>query len=55
MELATTNTKQHEFLDKLALLSISRPEEGWEREFEAITRREIERLTIPVGEQERDE
>jgi hypothetical protein len=55
MERATTNTEHREFLDRLTLLLISRPEEGWEKEFKDITRREIERLTVPVGEQERDE
>ena len=55
MERATTNTEHREFLDRLTLLLISYPEEGWEEEFKAITRREIERLTVPVGEQGRDE
>jgi len=55
MERATTDPKQCEFVDRLALLLISRPEEGWEKEFKDITRREIERLTVPVGKQERDE
>jgi hypothetical protein len=41
--------------DRLVLLLIAQPREGWEPEFEEITRREIERLAIPVGEQERDE
>jgi hypothetical protein len=55
MELAATNTKYRESLDRLTLLLISRPEEGWEKEFKDITRREIERLIVPVSEQERDE
>jgi hypothetical protein len=55
MERATTNTEHREFLDRLTLLLISHPEEGWEQEFKDITRREIERLTVPVGEQERGE
>jgi hypothetical protein len=55
MERAATNTQDREFLDRLTLLLISHPEEGWEKEFKDITRREIERLTVPVGEQERDE
>ena len=41
--------------DRLVLLLIACPREGWESEFEAITRREIERLAIPAGESERDE
>ena len=52
---AATNTQDREFLDRLTLLLISHPEEGWEKEFKAITRREIERLTNPAGEEERDE
>jgi hypothetical protein len=55
MERATTNTKHRESIDRLTLLLISRPEEGWEKEFKDITRREIERLTVPVDQQERDE
>ena len=55
MERATDNTKYCESLDRLTLLLISRPEEGWEKEFKDITRREIERLTVPAGGQERDE
>jgi hypothetical protein len=52
MEHAATNTKHREALDRLTLLLISHPEEGWEKEFKDITRREIERLTVPIGEQE---
>jgi hypothetical protein len=55
MERATTNTGHREFLDRLTLLLISCPEEGWEKEFKDITRREIERLVVPVGERARDE
>jgi hypothetical protein len=40
--------------DRLVLLLIARPIEGWEPEFEEITRREIERLAVPTGEQGRD-
>lgn len=41
--------------DRLALLLITQPREGWEPEFEEITRREIERLAVPAGEGGRDE
>jgi len=34
--------------DRLVLLLISQPREGWEPEFAAITRREIERLHPPA-------
>ena len=51
--MATTCDKR-EMWDRLALLLIAQPREGWEPEFEEITRREIERLAVPAGEQERD-
>ena len=41
--------------DRLVLLLISYPREGWESEFDHITRREIERLAISSDEQDRDE
>jgi hypothetical protein len=47
--------KLSETWDRLVLLLIARPIEGWEPEFEEITRREIERLAIPVGEQGHDD
>jgi len=37
--------------DRLVLLLIARPIEGWENEFKEITRREIERLAVPTVEQ----
>jgi len=36
--------------DRLVLLLIALPREGWESEFEEITRREIERLASPPTE-----
>jgi hypothetical protein len=54
MECAKTDSGHRESLDRLTLLLISHPEEGWEKEFKAITRREIERLTDSAGERERD-
>ena len=50
MEDAADN-RLRETWDRLVLLLIARPREGWEFEFEEITRREIERLVVPVGEQ----
>ena len=47
-----TSDKLRETWDRLVLLLISLPREGWEVEFRDITRREIERLA-PVR-QERD-
>ncbi len=41
--------------DRLVLLLISQPIEGWEPEFEQITRREIQRLSISVEERDGDE
>ena len=53
--MATTHNTC-EMWDRLALLLIARPREGWETEFEEITRREIERLAVPTEKQEgRDE
>lgn len=54
MESAADN-KLRETWDRLVLLLIAKPQEGWEFEFEEITRREIERLAIPSGESEHDE
>jgi NADPH-dependent 2,4-dienoyl-CoA reductase/sulfur reductase-like enzyme len=47
--------KLREMWDRLVLLLIARPREGWEPEFEEIIRREVERLAVPAGESERDE
>jgi hypothetical protein len=45
-----------EMWDRLALLLIARAREGWEPEYEEITRREIERLAPAQStERERDE
>jgi len=52
---ATADYKLCETWDRLVLLLIAQPREGWEPEFEQITRREIKRLAIPTGEQERGE
>jgi hypothetical protein len=49
------NNKLSETWDRLVLLLIAQPREGWEPEFEEITRREIERLAVLAGEQGRDE
>lgn len=53
MESAVDN-KPRETWDRLVLLLIARPREGWESEFEEIIRREIERLAIPIEEQGHD-
>jgi len=54
MEGAADN-KLLETWDRLVLLLITRPREGWEPEFEEITRREIERLAVPASKGRRDE
>ena len=54
MEDAATN-KFRETWDRLVLLLIARPREGWEPEFEEITRREIERLALASRDGEHDE
>jgi hypothetical protein len=52
---AAADNKLCETWDRLVLLLIAQPREGWEPEFAEITRREIERLAVPAGESERDE
>jgi hypothetical protein len=49
------DNKLRETWDRLVLLLVSQPREGWESEFEAITRREIERLNPPTTEAGGDE
>jgi hypothetical protein len=51
----TINDDLRETWDRLVLLLIAQPRDGWESEFEEITRREIERLAVPAGESDRDE
>jgi len=46
---------RREICDRLGLLLIAQPREGWELEFEAITRREIERLAFPSAKGKGDE
>jgi hypothetical protein len=54
MEAAADN-RLFESWDRLVLLLIAQPREGWESEFEEITRREVKRLVILTGEQECNE
>ena len=46
----TRSIGRRETWDRLVLLLIAQPREGWELEFEETTRREIERLAAPAGE-----
>jgi hypothetical protein len=55
MAESVADNKLRETWDRLVLLLIAQPREGWEPEFEAITRREIERLAVTKGQQEHDE
>ena len=41
-----TSDRRQDTIDRLALLLVSQPREGWEDEYEELTRREIERLTL---------
>jgi hypothetical protein len=51
----TADNKFRETSERLALLLIAQPREGWEEEFEELIRREVERLAVPAGESGRDE
>ena len=51
----TTQAKQREMWDRLVLLLITQPRQGWEREFDEIARREIERLSVPRAGRERSD
>jgi hypothetical protein len=55
MSEIVADNRLRETWDRLVLLLIAQPREGWEPEFEEITRREIERLAVPAGESGCDE
>jgi hypothetical protein len=46
-EMDATNAKLRETWDRLVLLLIAQPREGWVHEFREITRREVYRLSPP--------
>jgi hypothetical protein len=52
---ASTDDRLRETSERLALLLIAQPREGWEDEFEELVRREVERLAVPASGSERDE
>jgi hypothetical protein len=54
-EMDATNAKLRETRDRLVLLLITRPSEGWDHKFRQITRREIDRLALRDGERGHDE
>ncbi len=49
------SNKLRESWDRLVLLLVSRPAEGWERVYDQVARREIERLVVPASKDGRDE
>jgi hypothetical protein len=51
-----TDSRYRETSERLALLLIAQPREGWEEEFEELIRREVEWLALPMtdGENHRD-
>jgi hypothetical protein len=51
----TADNRLCEMWDRLVLLLIAQPREGWEPEFEEITRREIDRLAVPAVDRGHDE
>ena len=51
MQESAADKSLREIWDRLVLLLIAQPREGWEPEFEEITRREIERLAVPSCKQ----
>jgi hypothetical protein len=46
MSESVADNRLRETWDRLVLLLIAQPREGWEPEFHEITRREIERLAV---------
>jgi hypothetical protein len=48
------NDTDREDLDRLLLLLLAEPKAGWEREFEELIRREVDRLCVPDTGPERD-
>src|SRR5215207_2694822 len=49
-----TDSRYRDTSERLALLLIAQPREGWEEEFQELIRREVARLALPTGEQERE-
>ena len=52
---AEFDNKSAETWDRLVLLLITQPFDGWESEYAQIKRREIERLAVPATYQDCDE
>ena len=54
MSESVADNRLRETWDRLVLLLIAQPREGWESEFSEITRREIGRLAVPQDAQDDD-
>ena len=54
MQEDAADSKLREIWDRLVLLLIAQPREGWEPEFHEITQREIERLAVLGAEEKSD-
>ena len=54
MSESVADNRLRETWDRLVLLLIAQPREGWEPEFYQITRREIERLAVLGAEDKSD-
>lgn len=52
MKTGAQAVRTRETWDRLVLLLITYPREGWESEFEEITRREIGRLGVSVADKD---
>ena len=55
MSESVADNRLRETWDRLVLLLIAQPREGWESEFAEITRREIDRLAVPQDAQGDDD
>ena len=49
-----TDSNLGEKWDRLLLLLVAQPRDGWEAQFEELICRELERLTVPAHGSERD-
>jgi hypothetical protein len=54
MSESVADNRLRETWDRLVLLLIAQPREGWESEFSEITRREIGRLAVSQDAQDDD-
>jgi hypothetical protein len=52
---SVTDSNLAEKWDRLLLLLVTQPRDGWEAQFEELISRELERLTVPAYGSEREE